>query len=555
MSKHKKVKSILKYFDSFGEAPLLNINGQTHIKSAVGGFLSLASILFFLGILVYNFTNFLISNEPSAIVSRQYRNISEIENLPGNFFNFTFFVMRMDSTIHPLEIELKQSPITQITLDLNQNQSMTYVPLGQVVNCDKVQNSRFKSYVEIKKLFERLGEENIKCNNFNPKFNISLGGSVLKSTQMKLIGGDIQFDLYQIFGENCKNKTVLSAYSIKNSLRLGFFVENAYTNLTETYGSTNFIDISNYDVDLSSDYSLDITVTKNIMYTDINPIYSFFPPQIDTYYIINKTYTKKNRPEGETNFSFTLNISLDDYQNSISRSYTKIDSVLANVLSITQIVTICCQYLNSIFSFGNIEYKIMKETYDFPDNNLSEESRNNIQLVPIKLNIEKDRDKEKVKVESGLSFDSEQNNVIPQNEYISLFRKHTTGRKLHKNYLLFCYEKFDYCFSRKNINSVLLAKGLNMIQCDMNLAIILKKLIEYEKLKSVLLSDIQSKGLLFIRNRTMEEKTDVEAMVRDIESNYKLKNESINNYSIVYQSIMKSHEIVDNRIHNKIKLN
>jgi hypothetical protein len=537
----QSIKSIIKSFDSYEDIPQFNINGQTNMKSFLGGILSLTSLVFFLGILFYNFGLFISNNEPSAITTRQYRNTSEIEVLPKQFFNISLAMVNLGQRVTPSNLKSKSALFASAAIDLSKEQTLTTTPIGMFLNCSETTNQWFNDYQEVQTLFNLLGQGNGLCSQLDPSKDLKVGGNILKSLSTNALRGAIQYDLCGAVGpEACTNSTILNSLPATG---LGILFENAYTNLTEELGFTNFLDLSNSDINLGNDYIIEFTVTKNIMSTDINPIYSFVPNVESVFYTLTKTMTATQRPPRSKDLTVTINVLIDDYQYAISRSYIKIDSVLANVLSITQIIALVCQYINSFFSFAKIEYTMMTKLYEFPitDDRSPKEAHNMVNIAP------------RVKNEHSLgSHGNEQQGVLMEP---SSFKRKFERRKLKKNPLLLLYDMFPSCVSKKNINTILLLKGAKMISHEMNLIIMLKKLIEYEKLRDLLLSDTQLQGLLFIGNRVIEEKFDEDKVIEELSHQYNIKYDEmcINNYRVMYDKLMGSQDIVDNKLFIKIK--
>jgi hypothetical protein len=558
MGKCNFFKAVLKFVDAYEDSPRLNINGQTNLKTVIGGLLTLLSNLFFLGILIYNIVVFSTSNDPNATVTRQYRNTSQFEDLPYNLFNITTFLISVANGISPLNLTLKSAGFVEVLIDVRSEEGVKVTPIGTFKKCSQVGEDYVRNG-DINRLFHIMSAEEAYCSEFNKQANLSLGGNTLAIGQEKDIGAQLTFDTCGYFGKNCTDRTFLNTVSNFYRLSMGIFTQNAYTDLNAKQGYSTYFDTPVYSIDLSKDYDLDIIVTKNTMETDINPIYDFFPPEVNIYYVFDVKFTERSRPVYDNNFNIYVTISLDNYEYKISRSYLKLDAMLANVMSITQIVSMLCMYINSAFATGNIEYEIFSKIYDFP--NIGEEEisaikrLSNKQLKKINLPV----DKIEAKVDTSNHQDSKLGDKVSLTEVyqdrVDKIAWKLSKRKIKRNHLLLCYEFFPCLFRNKGPNSVIIEKASRVLTEEMDIVNMLKKLIVVEKMQQVVLTDYQRKGLQMMKIRNIYEKADEEAIIREIKDNniLRLDAESANYYAMLYEHLSNSEDETDKRLYSKLK--
>jgi hypothetical protein len=147
---------------------------------------------------------------------------------------------------------------------------------------------------------------------------------------------------------------------------MGVYLDNSYINIDVPDGHSSYVDTNAYDVDLGLDYTVSIVATKNTMMTDINTIYEFYPPKVDVFYTFATNIITKTRAVYDKDFNIKVEINLDNYEYIISRSYIKLDAVLANILSMYQILSMIGMTIHKFLSFGKVEYNVMKKLYHFP---------------------------------------------------------------------------------------------------------------------------------------------------------------------------------------------
>jgi hypothetical protein len=560
MGRCKTLKSIFKLMDTYSDPPRFNINGETNLKTVIGGILTFFSNFFFVAIFLYNLVYFITSNEPNSVVTRQYRNISEFETLQYNLFNITTFMVHSARGMVPVNFKASSANFSLASMDLNNANQVKLTPIGYFKQCSEV-NEPYVNNSDISPLFKLFPKDVTYCSEFSNQADITLGGDSFITQSEMYISGNLVINLCDLFGKNnCTSINYLNNISSQYQLKLATVVQNAYTNLNLKEGFSNYFETPMNDIDLSKDYSLEIKVTKNIMETDINPLYDFLPPDRSIYYTLDMKFSEKNRSTNDGKFNLGINIYLDNYEYKIIRTYLKLDAMLANVMSITQMVSMLCMYLNYIYSTGNIEYEIFSKAYDFSilpqdDDKIKVNKAKNLKSssisnFPMNNLIEpKDISKQDLKFEGKLSL----TDVHLQG--IEKLKAKLSNRKIKRNKFLLCYVLFPCLFNKQSPKNIILDKASFVLRHEMDIINILRRLIILDNMKHILLSDYQTKGLLMLKSRIINEKVDEKEIIKEMGDNCKLKldDESMNYYAMVYEYLSNSEDEIDKRLFAKVK--
>jgi hypothetical protein len=546
------LRKLLKTIDTFGNSLSFNINGKSKIKSLTGGFLSLTVNILLVAILIYNIFEFRNNNNPTSNITKNYRNTSVIEKIPNNLFNITSFLLASMGKITPLELHEKTTEFNLFTINTKASADSTdnlkHTKIGNFESCANVTKDYINS-TYIKPLFNFFNKEYTYCSNFDETAETYLGGDPLKG-QVKFIQGDLRLDLCGLFGDNCTNPDYLNTISQYFATKMGFYFMNNYIDILADNGHSSFVDTTLYDIDLSQDYVIKMFATKNIMLTDINPIYDFYPPKVDTFYSFSTTLLTKKRSVTDTDFNIQVSIYLDNYEYNITRRYIKFDAVLANILSMFQVLSLVAGYIHNFLTNGKVELSIMKKIYHFPvDIPIDKKPPSTvIELNNIFLEkLEGDNRNNDCNNINGHGQTSERSL-----EVIDRFRNKFKQIKPKENkFVVFC--SMFRCLHRSRNTNILL-KGIALVESELDIILILKKMIEYEEIKKVLFSEHQGNMLPLLNGREIHEKMDEVGFKESLrgQMNMKIENEAVGYYIMNYEHLSSSSDPVDKRIFEKL---
>ena len=131
-------------------------------------------------------------------------------------------------------------------------------------------------------------------------------------------------------------------------------------------GYDEFQDYEQKIIRASEDQIIDIKLQKNLIYSDDNYLFNFYPKKIYQFY----TYSDINiysapRMNDPKIASFSFTIQLDKNQITYYRSYMKVDQLLANTMSILSVLLLVFENLTKLFEYKSVEYFLMKKLYYF----------------------------------------------------------------------------------------------------------------------------------------------------------------------------------------------
>jgi hypothetical protein len=193
------------------------------------------------------------------------------------------------------------------------------------------------------------------CNNASSlNKTLTIGGNILNTTV-----GDYFMSgtaLYNFHG----NEQYVFIFNYMNNIVDINNRTTGYEHIPETKTETFY---ENYTVYIKN------TITKNVMITDENYIFNIFPNVERTFYTSTVDIIVRPKSDREpASLNIFMTYEYANYAKYFQRSYMKIDSLLANIFSITQVLSAVLILMNYIFNHGNLEYTLMKHLYIFDDN-------------------------------------------------------------------------------------------------------------------------------------------------------------------------------------------
>jgi hypothetical protein len=525
---------MIKLLDRFGNKVNFNINGKEKIKSTTGGLLSVLLNFLLLAIIIYNIIEFSQNNNPVSNITKRFRNLSEIETLDHNVLNITTFLASTNGQVTPFRLNITQSELVQVKLNFSDTtHNLDAYQIGSFIDCanSTYSNPAFASFNLIKNYSY--------CSSIGR--HMQLGGDLLGNRLQYSVDGLLKLNLCELM--NCTDHGSLNTVSNHLLVKMGIYIDNRYINVDMPYGSSPFIERTVNEIDLTQDYIIEIQLTKNTMYTDINPIYSFYPPQVDIFYSYVTKLMPKERPDYDFDFNIKIELTNDNYEFVINRSYIKLDSVLAKILSMYQILAMIIAIIHNVLSYGKVEYHVMRKLYDFPTNMPIEPSTKKPPLTIIRLN-----DIELNNLNNSKEFQKDTFTVDSLNKFNAKFSQ----KPLKSGGALLIFSMFTCC--EKSKNTKFLLKINSIVDCDLNIIAILKKLLEYEGLKKIVLNDHQRGVLPLLNSRILHQDMDLDAFRQDISEQFTLKadDQSINYYISYYEHLSMSNDPVEKRIYQEL---
>jgi len=303
-----------------------------------------------------------------------------------------------------------------------------------------------------------------------------LGGDMFGGRQL-FIDIQIIFD-YCNFLPNCTNNPSLG--KLKPNFNLAFF--DSYLNSSSIDGYTKFSNNYLFPFQINQTANLKITLTDNVIITDSNYFYNINTPENDNflqYETIEFSSTSKAETLVVNHNQVNMKIELPIYGYKITRNYPKIDSLIASMNGILSIILFVFKLLHSILNYGYVEHHLMKNLYYIND--------------PLVY----DKDKA-VYVKSKIS----------SNNYLK-------GKEFEKNW--FQWIIISICLYRNTSESgKYFLYGKSLLYHDLNILVILRKLLYLESWFEILFDDDQRKAMQGINFRVIDNDMNINEIVSSL---------------------------------------
>jgi hypothetical protein len=437
---------LLRPIDMYGDIINFKIDGSNKTKSLFGGTLSLTTYIIYIAIVYYNIQQFL-KKDPQVTLYTQVRGIEVQESIPLNDFKFLVNIIEYNDN-GTLQL-LKYKPSGNLfSLDDNINGSNDN--LGNFTIC----NESLSYYDEYKNKFKKYGPDKFICNDAfeNTTKNVNLGGTLFSDSNNTILSGYLKLNV----SSYSEHKMVL--FSIINK------VPDIRTD--EGYSKYNHSIFDYYNG--NNIFSVRIKVIKNTMNTDNNLIFNFIESNISIFYTYDiGVYTSYSRQNNDT-LNVSIQFEMSNLEYIYQRSYLKFDALLANIFAMTSIVSMIFVIIHYVFNYGTMEYTLIKNLYMFKD------GIDELTSMRKPINF-KNNDASKHKVWLGISKE----NTIRKSNFLFFSCKHNIN-----------YTKFNI--------------GNSLLEYDMNIIVVMRKLIEYENLKKIILEDYQNNALMSLNSRLID---------------------------------------------------
>ena len=373
------MKKCFKFFDLFPLNFKFNIKNNQLIQTLWGGVFSLLLILLTLALILYNTYTYFKNHTPIVLYSQKYIGDHKAEEISLDNFNFINFLT--ETTVKPINLNLLSSGSIFISINLNPI-NVSKNSFGNFDKCSNAKNNDSITLVNNLQNTLKVDSQNFYCfNKYNSIDNIELGGNIGTTEQLRQIQFYMQFDLcsYKDIQPGCTNSAYLKQLSY--IYNLNFY--NYYSDMTSDKGYVKFKDFYNILFSPFNDINVLIKLQKNIVYSDDNYLFNFFPITTFEYYSYSTVEISTiERQSSNTNYLiFRIMIEMDKYQNVYNRTYMKLDQLLSNTLSIFSVLLLICKNLTKFVEYRSVEYYLMKKLYYF-------NSKRNFPLIRMKNRIQ-----------------------------------------------------------------------------------------------------------------------------------------------------------------------
>jgi len=145
-----------------------------------------------------------------------------------------------------------------------------------------------------------------------------------------------------------------------------FFDKNEYDGFKSAYSSYIY-----HRLNLNKDLNIDVVVTKHIIITDPNKLFTFSPIYYKEFYSYHPTIIETNRKVGLNSETTIMNVKIvfreDDQEVMIYRNFETLENMIANIATILFAVYFVFKLLLFFFKKGNLTLSLLNKIYKFKE--------------------------------------------------------------------------------------------------------------------------------------------------------------------------------------------
>jgi len=244
--------------------------------------------------------------------------------------------------------------------------------LGELSKCVNTNNTSIPK-ADYDLFLERFNETSL-CFNFVQ--DLSIGGDIYYNSKAQKGSLVFSINICDIIGiQNCTAADIIESNKNSKNFKLRYFYNNNFVDIKDHKGYSSFLETSELTVDMFYKYEIKLIFQKQILRTDMNPIYSFFPIEEKVFYVIRMvvdrtlntdlnlvpTNIKGDVNAGNYTIPFSYEILLDTVDVVWSRSYAKLNDLLGSIYSLCRLVYYVYSYFVNYVSDGYFNYKFSKK--------------------------------------------------------------------------------------------------------------------------------------------------------------------------------------------------
>jgi len=372
----KQLKNFLKSSDIYGNIIGFKYEGNDRITSALGGCLTVCLLVISIIVLVIRFVSWSSNNYNIEIkTSSLNKNLTNPDIFNSTYFGFTLGILEFHKDGKPNTLgelnPIGDIYINQISLSTKPSLHEEQTLMGNIVNCyENNLNEMLTSIIKIQNYSFGNTFNTFLCSNISKENNITIGSDFIASDQSNYLEANIFFDICKVTPE-CNNHDALYT-EVKKEFRLYFSLYNQFFDKLNYEGyKSAYSNYINHRLDFNKDLSIDIVVTKNIIITDPNKLFTFLPKYYNEYYSYEAVIRDTNRPAGLRTGDTIMNVNIvfreDDREVYIYRDFETIDNLLANTSTIIFAIYFVFKQLLFYFKKGNLTLSLLNKIYKFKE--------------------------------------------------------------------------------------------------------------------------------------------------------------------------------------------
>lgn len=579
------VSKILRDIDIYGETFSFNLNKKESITSPLGGVFTLLTYILTCLLISYNLYTWIESSNPIVTVSTFYRNSTEVERIDPEILEFGLGFTEIIKDANPKPFVLGGKDLLNINTTLFPVFSQNKNPVGNLQPCNIYNTSieetdalieaaqQSKSELLPLRIYKRYNQlsSNIYCNKYNSSSTINIVSDPLVTGIFSSFVANTEFDICSI-DSNCLSTQHLIDKSKALNNKLLFFYKDTYPLMSDSLGFQSDIVTEIVDIDFTQNYNLVLTIKKNIINTDSNILFNFKPRTTQSFYsmVLNVWPRTKAEQEPKNINYITIKYILDKQINVYDRSYEKLDSLVANTYAMYGVILIMSQILVGYLDIRKVDFYLMNKLYHYQYSGEIEAKNNFLSskqpvLEPNNVVVHEVLNDGVNKPKAGWDLSNHKNygNALLKKDIITTKMVNSNqNTEFERKVLKLLKVTYLGCGKKSNFNKSL-TLGNSLLEYDFNIIVMMRKLIEYEKVINILFNEEQLNLIKSINNRTITiEDANLEQFLKLDYSNEaqnpitpefpKPKSTETQNYLHVFNSTGATPDTINQRILNLV---
>lgn len=495
----KKTGVLNKYLnkiDMYGSNFEFNINGQGSVTSIFGGLLTLSTIILTILLIAYNIYTFVNKPEPIVTSTVQYLDPSNIESISSSNIEVGMGFSIVTNNATPMPIVVKNTEIKNNKRKLFDPVAFEPHILGNLKSCNYEENKaktllsekindRYKADSSKILCSDFLGIDKIVAANNNSKFNVTseveLVTDPLNTGRIYELLVNNVIDLCSI-DSNCNDQQYMTNLNKDGNHILMIFYKDTYVSVNIQEGFESKVVTEAITVDYNSNYNVVFTVKKNTINTDRNILFNFKEKEKMVFhsYAVNVWPREKAASQPKNTMNVNLRFIIDKQDTIYERSYEKVDALIANTYAIYGLIVVICQIIIFIFDIGKVEFFLINNIYGF-----------DIEKTDKELESKENHGKEVIEIgnQNRSSEISEFKTVNKRKSVSGEFTNNKTDndadddKVLKRNVFKLFFDKYLGCCCSKSNYRISLEKAEELLENDLNIITIIKKMIKLEKIE------------------------------------------------------------------------
>jgi len=359
----KKFKNVLKSSDIFGNIVGFKYEGDDRIKSVLGGCLTVLLLIITIVIVIIRFVNWGSNDYNLEVKTSSFnKDLSFSDNFNSTFFGFRLGVLELNKDGRPTTLgelnPIGDSSINQVTLAAKPYLLEHQNKIGSIINCyENKENNMLPLFIKFQDDSFKETYKNFLCSNISKETNITLGSDFVVANQSDYIEANLIFDICKVTPK-CTDHNALYT-KLTNDFRLLFSLNNQFFDKHEHKGyKTSISSYMYHRMDFNKDLVINVIVTKNIIITDPNHLFTIFPTYSNEFYSYQAVISETNRPADLNNVDRLLKVKIvfrDD------------DQDVANIATLLFAIYFVCKLLLFFFKKGNLTLSLLNKIYKFKE--------------------------------------------------------------------------------------------------------------------------------------------------------------------------------------------